>query len=135
MNDGTIVSVDGSSEVLVPVTFTDDVYVVIYHRTHLAMMSSAPVTFVSDIYTYDFTSSQDQAYNSGQKVLSGSFGMYAADGDGNGDINLSDFLDIWVPQFGFLGYFPGDFDLNGDVNLSDFLDFWVPNFGILTQVP
>ncbi len=135
LNDGTIVSVDGSSEVLIPATFTDNVYVVIYHRNHLAMMSSVPVTLVSDVFTYDFTTAQGQAYNIGQKILAGGVGMYAADGDGNGDINLSDFTDIWVPQFGFLGYNKGDFDLNGDVNLSDFTDFWVPNFGKLTQVP
>ena len=135
LNDGTIVALDGSSEVLIPATFTENVYVVIYHRTHLAMMSSAPVTLVSDIYTYDFTTGQAKAYNSGQKVLTGGVGMYAADGDANGDINLSDFLDIWVPQFGFLGYNDGDFDLSGDVNLVDFLDYWVPNFGVLTQVP
>jgi hypothetical protein len=101
-------------------------------------MSSVPVTLVSDVYAYDFTTAQGQAYNGGQKVLltgDGGFGMFASDGDANGDINLSDFIDIWVPEFGFLGYFPGDFDLNGDVNLSDFIDYWVPNFGNLTQVP
>jgi hypothetical protein len=135
LNDGSIVALDGSNEVLVPATFDENIYVVIYHRNHISMMSSSPVTLVSDIYSYDFTTAQGQAYNNGQKVLTGGFGMYTADGDGNGDVNLSDFIDIWVPQFGFLGYYSGDFDLNGDVNLSDFIDFWVQNFGMLTQVP
>jgi hypothetical protein len=104
------------------------------------MMSSAAVPLIGDTYTFDFTTAQSQAYSGGtdgQKDLFGLgvFGMFAGDADGNGDINLSDFLDIFVPEFGSpYGYYAGDADLNSDVNLSDGLDFIVPNFGTLTQI-
>jgi hypothetical protein len=140
LKDGTIVSIDGSDELVYDLTINDNLFVVVYHRNHLGMMSANALTSAIvdgfEVFSYDFTDGQSKAYNNGQKALTGGkFGMYAADGDGNGDVNLSDFTDIWVPQFGSLGYFSGDFDLNGDVNLSDFTDFWVPNFGKLTQIP
>lgn len=140
LKNGSIVTLDGTNDVLFNLAVNDDLYVVIYHRTHLGMMSATALTSNInggyEVFSYDFTDGQSKAYNNGQKALAGGkFGMYAADGDANGDINLSDFIDVWVVQFGSLGYFAGDFDLNGDVNLSDFIDFWVPNFGKLTQIP
>jgi len=138
LNDGSIVGLDGSSEVLFPMSFNDNVYVVIYHRNHIGMMSSAAVPMVGDIYTYDFTTAQSQAYSDfqdGQKVLAGGFGMSAGDGDGNGDVDLSDLVDVFVPQFGQpADYFGGDADLNSDVDLTDMVDFIVPNFGAQTQI-
>jgi hypothetical protein len=116
-------------------SFSEDVYVVIYHRNHIGIMSSAAVPLVGDVYTYDFTTAQSQAYDNGQIDLTGAFGMTAGDADGNGDINLSDFLDVFVPEFGSpFGYYGGDADLNSDVNLSDGLDIIVPNFGTLTKI-
>jgi hypothetical protein len=131
--DGTIVTVDGTNEVLVPATFNDNVYVVIYHRNHLSMMSSAPVTMVDDIYTYDFTTAQGQAYNNGQKILTGGFGMYTGDADANGQVQTAD-KNIWFFQFGQSGYKTADFDLNGQVQTAD-KNKWFFNFGKGTNVP
>lgn len=133
LNDGTIVTVDGTNELLVPATFNDNVYVVIYHRNHLSMMSSAPVTMVDDIYTYDFTTAQGQAYNNGQKILTGGFGMYTGDADANGQVQTAD-KNIWFFQFGQSGYKTADFDLNGQVQTAD-KNKWFFNFGKGTTVP
>jgi hypothetical protein len=139
LNDGRVVGLDGANKVMFELAVNDNLFVVLYHRNHLSMMSANALTETFsggyDVFTYDFTDGQSKAYNNGQKAFTGGYGMYSSDGDANGDINLSDFIDVWVPQFGSLGYFAGDFDLNGDVNLSDFIDYWVPNFGTLTQVP
>jgi hypothetical protein len=141
LTDGSIVDLDGTSKVIIPASFSGNVFVVVYHRNHIGMMSSTSVPLIGDAYTWDFTSAQSQAYtmgSDGQKDLFGLgiFGMTAGDADGNGDINLSDFLDVFVPEFGSpYGYYGGDADLNSDVNLSDGLDLIVPNFGTLTQIP
>jgi len=133
LNNGTIVGLDGTSEVLIPSTFTDNVYVVVYHRNHLSMMSSTPVPVVSDVYTYDFTTAQSKAYLNGQKILPGGFGMYAGDGNANGQIlNPDKFL--WMAQFGTSGYKSADYNLNGQVlNPDKFL--WMANFGKSSLVP
>lgn len=133
LNNGTIVSVDGSSEVLIPTSFTDNVYVVIYHRNHLSMMSANPVTLVSDAYTYDFTTAQNKAYSNGQKILTGGFGMYTGDADANGQVQTAD-KNIWFFQFGLPGYRAPDFDLNGQVQTAD-KNKWFFNFGKGTTVP
>ena len=135
LNDGNIVALDGASPVLIPMTFTDDVYVVIYHRNHLSMMSATPVPVVSDIYTYDFTTAQGQAYLNGQKVITGGFGMYAADANGDGFINNADLFNYWLIQVGQTGYLESDWDLNGFVQNADLFNFWLINVGNISQIP
>jgi len=133
--DGSIVGLDGSSNLLIPTSFTDNVYVVIYHRNHINMMSSTPVPLVSDVYTYDFTTSQSQAYLNGQKVITGGFGMYAADGNGDGQVSNVDLFNVWMVEVGLLGYYGGDFDLNTQVQNADLFNYWMINVGNGTQVP
>jgi hypothetical protein len=115
--------------------FTKDVYVVVYHRNHLSMMSATPVPTVGGIYTYDFTTAQSQAYLNGQKVLSGGFGMYAADGNGDGFVNNFDLFFIWLAQVGMYGYNSGDFNMDDYVNNFDLFFMWLANVGNSTQVP
>lgn len=138
--DGTITDLDGEDPVMFGLAINDDVYVTVAHRNHLAIMSANALTYnlVNGfiVYTYDFTDGQSKAYEDGLKPLvGGKYGMYAGDADGNGDVNMTDFIDIWWAQFGSLGYYNGDFDLNGDVNMTDFIDYWWANFGQLTKVP
>jgi hypothetical protein len=68
-------------------------YVVIRHRNHLAIMSSAAITLSGTAAPYDFTTGQDKAYGTnGMKVLPGSrYGMVAGDVNADGQLkyNLS----------------------------------------------
>jgi hypothetical protein len=135
LSDGSIVDLDGESNVLVPTSFEDNLYVVIYHRNHIKMMSAYPLTKVSGIYTYDFTTAQSQAYGDGQKVLTGGNGMYAADGNSDGQVSNFDLFFIWMPEVGLQGYYGGDFDLNTQVSNFDLFFRWMPNVGMGSQVP
>lgn len=135
LSNGNIVGLDGSSEVTFSSTFTDNVYVVVYHRNHLSMMSATAVPTVSGVYTYDFTTAQSQAYLNGQKALTGGFGMYAADGNGDGQVSNFDLFFVWMAQVGLQGYYGGDFDLNTQVQNFDLFFMWMPNVGNGTQVP
>jgi hypothetical protein len=97
-------------------------------------MSSAAVTETAGAYSYDFTVALGNAYNNGQKALTGGvYGLYTADGDANGLIQNQDKL-LWLTQFGSAGYLKADYDLNGLVQNQDKLK-WLQNFGKSTQIP
>ena len=130
-SDGTIVGLDGVS----PLRFglpAGNYYIVIRHRNHLAIMSSTAVTMSSNptINSYDFTTSQSQAYgtNAMADLGDGNFGMIAGDGNGDGQITGTDF-NIFNPKFvsAASGYQDGDYNLDGQVTGTDFNKF-NPNF-------
>ncbi len=135
-NNGIIVNIDGIS----PLYFAElkgNYYLVIYHRNHLPIMSSNS-TYLDYVSTqYDFTNSQAKAYGTNAMVDLGGgiFGMFAADANGNGQIQNNDSENYWVPQNGQSGYREADFNLNGQVQNNDRESYWVPNNGKGTQVP
>jgi len=136
--NGNAVSSDGETELRFSVNFSYDLYLVVWHRNHLGVMSSNPLTESEGIYTYDFTSGQDQAYGgiSGHKeIATGVWGMVGCDGDANSEINIIDKTDVWMIQAGLSGYFEADFNMDGNVNNSDKNESWLPNNGFGGQVP
>ncbi|MCD4745032.1 MAG: hypothetical protein K8R58_01900, partial [Bacteroidales bacterium] len=62
LNDGSIVGLDGSSVLQFANTITNNLFVVIWHRNHLGVMSANAVTETGGVYTYNFTTGVDQAY-------------------------------------------------------------------------
>ena len=138
-SDGTIVDTDGTS----PVTFTGlsagDYYVVVRHRNHLAIMTATAIPLIgSSTTSYDFTTSQSEAYGTNaMKDLEGGvyYGMFAGDANANGQIQNNDRETYWVVQNGQAGYKESDYNLNGQVQNNDNETYWVPNNGKGTQVP
>jgi hypothetical protein len=135
-NTGVIVNLNGIS----PLYFIEakgNYYIVIYHRNHLPIMSlnSVNLDYVSS--QYDFTNSQSKAYGTNAMVDLGGgiFGMFAADANGNGQVQNNDSENYWVPQNGQSGYREADFNLNGQVQNNDHESYWVPNNGKGAQVP
>jgi len=138
LRDGNIVGTDGVSRLSLNVQVTQDLYVVIWHRNHLGIMSASPLSQSAGIYTYDFTTAAEKVYGGslGHKQLSANcWGMTAGDGDGSGDINNIDKNDVWAPQSGNSGYKNGDFSMNGQADNQDKIDYWRPNSGRSSQVP
>jgi hypothetical protein len=138
LKNGSIVGTSGSSNLEFGLIVNHNLYLVIWHRNHLAIMSSVPLAAVGGVYTYDFTTGVGQAYGGilGQKQLAaGTWGMISGDGDGNRNINNADKNDIWKPQSGSSGYLNGDFNMNGNVDNIDKNDHWRPNSGKGSQVP
>ena len=134
-NDGTIVGMDGSSILFIPHTPVDQLFAVIWHRNHIALMSAYPLVESGGMYSFDFTTAIDQAYSSGQKDLgSGFFGMYAGDANADDLINTLD-KTIWTEQAGISGYSSGDYDMDGQVNNLDKNDIWIENNGNSSQIP
>ncbi|MBN1340377.1 MAG: lamin tail domain-containing protein [Bacteroidales bacterium] len=116
----------------------DSLYIVVYHRNHLAVMSSSGMIEIAGVYSWDFTVGSGKATGGvlGHKeVVQGIWAMTGGDGDGNGQTNNGDKNDVWVPQAGLDGYQSGDFNMDGQVNNGDKIEVWEYNTGSGTQVP
>ena len=137
LNDGSIVDLDGFSYVQIPVLqISSGLFVVVHHRNHLAIMSANPLTQSGGIYTYDFTATNSQAWGvDAQKQLGDSvFGMFAADANADGIINLDDKTE-WENNAGNQGYKNPDMNLDGQVDNQDKNGYWFFNLGISSSLP
>ncbi len=143
MNDGTIKSTDGTSNLTVSLTGNSgaDFFVVVYHRNHLSIMSADPISANgSDIYAIDFTTLSANTYQTTTALTTlstGKFAMSAGDADGDGDVDAAD-LTAWRAQNG--GAFTynstnGDFNLDGVINAVDRNGFQQKNNTKTSQVP
>ncbi|MCB0822794.1 MAG: hypothetical protein KDC09_08875 [Bacteroidales bacterium] len=136
--DGSVVDLDGSSLLRFDPIQSQNLYVVIFHRNHLGVISAAGLTESGGIYSYDFSSGSAQAYGgtNGHKELEpGVWGMVAGDGSGNGLIQNTDETAVWKVDLGQSGYKGGDFDMNGLVQNTDETNYWKVNLGAGGQTP
>jgi hypothetical protein len=135
-SDGTITGIENNPYLIfagVPVT--QNLFIVVNHRNHLAIMTSGPVTASSGVYSWDFSTGIGQAYENSQKVLSEDYvGMIAGDGNGDAMIDALDKSSVWNIQVGTSGYSASDFNLNGEVSNPDKNNTWLPNTGTGSSV-
>ena len=139
LKDGTIVSMDGASPLAcVASNITYDLFVVIYHRNHLAVMSADPLSQTDGVYMYNFTTGGNQAYENGaagqKEIATGIWGMFGGDVNSDGDISSTD-KTIWGPQAGTKGYNASDLDMSSQIDNQDKNNIWVSNVGAISQVP
>ena len=135
LEDGSVVKPDGVNPIQLNADITENLYVVIYQRNHLAVMSSTALPGLGTTYSYDFTTALSKAYLDGQKDLGGGyFGMIAGDSDGNGMVDQADKDTNWTGDAGSFGYFGSDLNLDSQVNNPDKNGYWEPNLGSYTQI-
>lgn len=136
-NDGTLLNSNGNTGVTFNNLAAGSYYVAVFHRNHLAVMSSVPVQLSANTPTYDFTTGLNKAFgqNPMKELAPGKYGMYAGDGNSDGGITITDRNDVWAIQNGSMGYLKGDFNLDGGVTASDVNLYWNINNGTMTQVP
>ncbi len=65
LNNGSVVSLDGSSILQFTATISIDPYIVVWHRNHLGVLSATSPVETAGIYTYDFSTAITQVYNGG----------------------------------------------------------------------
>ena len=138
LNDGSIVDLDGSSNLLFDVSISQNLFVVVWQRNHLGIISNDPLTSAGGIYSYDYTSGINQVFGGidGHKQISiGIWGMIGGDGNHDGQVDSNDKSPLWENQAGENGYLFGDHNLDGEANNQDKDDIWVPNEGKSSQVP
>jgi len=137
LNDGSIIGFDGLSNPVLSGPITQNLFVVIYHRNHLSVMSANAVTKSGGVYPYNFTTGEAQAYggaNGHKEVGTGIWGMIGGDTDANGTIEAAD-KTAWAGQAGTTGYNSGDLNMNTQVDNVDKNDVYVGNNSSSSQVP
>jgi hypothetical protein len=137
LKDGSVVGLDGSSVLQFNNSFTQQLFVIVWHRNHLGIMSANGIPESGGIFTYDFSISSSQVFggNAGYKNLSsGVWGMVAGDSNHDGLINLTDKAQ-WTAFAGKKGYLAPDFSLDSQVNNQDKNSLWLPNTIKTQQIP
>jgi hypothetical protein len=138
MKDGTVRDLDGISYLQFPVPSYTNLYTVMHHRNHLAIMNSFPLTKVTNYYSYDFSTGPEKVLGgmAGYSQLTNNiYGMSSGDGNADRIINLTDKTSFWSPQSGHKGYLNGDFNLNIQVDNKDKNHYWKPNLGKGSAIP
>ncbi len=134
LSDGSIVGA-GADPMHCIHAFANNLFVVVYHRNHLAIMSANPLVESGGVFSYDFSLAVSQAFQDGQKSLgNGKYGMISGDGNASGWVGNEDYL-LWKAGAGKSGYYPVDFDLNRQVDNADKNSNWIPNLGAGSQIP
>jgi len=137
LNDGSVVDIDGSSNLSINYSVAQSLFVVIYHRNHLAVMSASALIETSGIYSYDLSTGANQAFggiSAHNEISSGIWGMIGGDVNSDGIINDFD-KNSWVPQSGASGYQNGDTNFDNQADNKDKIDLLINNVGKSMQVP
>jgi len=138
LSDGSIVGLDGISSLEFYNTIIHQLYIVLWHRNHLGILSAYPVLNIDEYLTYDFTTGENQVYNNTLgyvELSSGKWGMAAGDANHDQIIDDLDMNEIWNLQTGIKGYFPADFNMDYQIDNIDKNDFWILNINKISQVP
>lgn len=136
--NGDVVGLDGSSILQFPsISFSQNLYAVVWHRNHLGIMSSTGLPHVGSLYAWDFSTSITQVYNGSagyKEIATGVYGMPGGDANADGNINSND-KNIWAGNAGKNGYKQSDFNMDSQVGNQDKNDVYVPNTVYSSQVP
>ena len=112
-------------------------YIAVRHRNSIQTWSAAPVAFTATT-SYDFTTSQTQAYGNNMiQMQPGKWAFYTGDINQDENVDLQDFppLDYGIVH-GLSGYYATDLNGDGNVDLQDFPLFLANNLlGIFSQHP
>lgn len=125
--NGTIVSPDESiGLVMENISENEQYYFAIFHKGHLPILTSLPVTVPNNI-TYDFTFSDSQAAGvESLKLVGTKYIMYAGDFNGDAVINATDY-NLWAQNSALVNiYLPQDADGNSVINSLDY-NIWYAN--------
>jgi len=136
--DGIVTGLDGISHLAFNSTINESLFVVIWHRNHLGILSASTLNIINGGYSYDFTGSSSQFYGGvlACKELSPDlWGMVGGDGNADNQVSNLDKIDVWSVQAGNSGYLSGDFSVDAQVNNLDKIDVWSPNSGRASQIP
>ena len=141
--DGTIVDLDGTSPLkFYHASVTSNLFPVVRHRNHMAVMASTAVTKDgTGSYAYDYSTGSGQVWGgtSGTKLIDASqsrWGMISGDANADNNIWSNDYNPPFVLTF-LIGnqYRPADFNMDGNVWNNDYTILYVPNFFISNILP
>ncbi len=137
-SDGSIVDIDGINFPHFDVPISNDLFLVVWHRNHLGVISAMPLVNVNGVYGYNFTSGPDKAHgglDAQNEINTGVWGMIAGDANSDGEIFYNDILDTWYIEAGNNAYLSSDFNLDGQIDNCDKDDYWLHNSGSGSFIP
>ncbi len=137
LSDGRVVDVNGVNHVEFIGVEAGQYYLWLQHRNHLGIMSASQLNVSRTTDPYSFTTGQDRALGTMPMVEleAGVFGLWGGDGNANGSVTATDFLEVWLPDNGNAGYLAADFNMDGQVTAFDFLMVWLVSNGQSSRVP
>ncbi|MCB0805491.1 MAG: hypothetical protein KDC05_06800, partial [Bacteroidales bacterium] len=136
LSDGSIVNLDGSSSPDFKQIINHNLFVIVWHRNHLPVMSNLALPLFDGTYSYDFSSAQSQAFGNVQVYIGdGNFGLVGGDMNADGSITDADKTGTWQIQTGQTGYLQSDADMDGTVDNKDKNDLWWWNRGTFIIIP
>jgi hypothetical protein len=126
--DGAIVEIDGSTADIGILGITDDDYFILLRfRNHIAVMSKNQITLSNSASLYDFGIGSEQFFgeNGALDLGDGTWGMWAGDIDGDGEVTTSDYTQWYnSARAGDSGYHNTDINLDGEVTTSDYTKWY-----------
>lgn len=138
LTDGSIVGLNGQDYITMPISQPGNQFVVIFHRTHIPIMSNSAVIFDEDAFYFDFTSGQNQAFGTDPQQLlkAGVWGMYSGRVEQMTPylIDSADIQQVWADKNMEGGYADSDAVLEGLVDATDRSVVW-NNRNRASQVP
>jgi len=114
---------DGTAQCTIGANFNEEYYLAIVHRNHLQTWSAVPVSFSSNIISYNFSNAVTNAYGNNLKDLGeGVYGLFAGDANQDGLINEADIdmISTAAQQF-TTGYVTPDINGDGMVDAVDLI--------------
>jgi uncharacterized protein (TIGR02145 family) len=132
LKNGDIKDLDGTSSLVFNNFDEPEFYLRIYHRNHLPLISTVPLTGTNGIYNYDFTTGPAKAIGgaSVQKQLKVDlWGAMTGDGDASRQIDNKDKNDLWLIENNLTGYHRGDYNMDSQVDNDDKAIKWKSNAG------
>lgn len=130
LSNGQIVNFEnGNTNPVFTSTISNNLFVIVRHRNHLPVLSSSTLQKTGNTYSFNFSTSGDQAFGNNQNLLTpGIYGLIG--GDINADQSIDEIdLTHWKTLVGEKGYFSDDTNLDGQINNPDKNDVWLPNNG------
>jgi PKD repeat protein len=138
LSNGKVVTMDGSSTLQFNNALIHQLYVVIWHRNHLGVMSSNFLSESGGTYAYNFSTGTTQAYggtSAHKQIGPGIWGMMGGDGNRDGSVTITDKTPVWDTQSGTQGYLESDYNLDMQSDNKDKDNIWAPNEGAGSLVP
>ncbi|MBN2175084.1 MAG: hypothetical protein JW731_13200 [Bacteroidales bacterium] len=136
LKDGSVVGMDGSSPLYFQHKIDNGLFIVVWHRNHLGILSANPLSGFNNIYARNFSTGPNTVYGGAsahKEIVPGKWGMRSGDGDGDGEVSWNDIITIWSANAGRKQYHKADYNLDGQIDNTDKNGMVFPNLGYTGQ--
>jgi hypothetical protein len=117
--DGSVVDLDGISEVKLPI-IGGDYFIVLGHRNHIPVMSTLPQTLNTNSTLYDFTTGLNKYYlGEAANLGSGYFGLFAGDANESFIVSAADYTAV-TNNLLMVDYNQADLNMSAVVSAADY---------------